>query len=382
MIAGAELRRISRDRTGLFFLVLLPFLVILIVGASVGGYSTVRVGVVVQDSGTLATDLVRELRASDAVTVTTYRDADAARTAVRRGQRDAAIIIPAGFDAGLAAGQQGRLTLLTGSDPGTRQATSAMVSAIVARQGARVQAAAFAARQAGGSVRGHLALAARLQAGTPMAAVRVQVVNSASQILPKGFSYSAPTMLVLFVFVNALAGGAALIQSRGLGIHARALASPVRPSSIVLGEALCYLLMALLQSLLIVGAGALLFGVDWGDPVAAGALITVWALVGAGAGMLSGTVFRTAEQATAIGPALGIGLGMLGGCMWPLAIVAPVMRTIGHVSPHAWAVDAWTTLLSHDGHLADIAGPLLVLGAVGAALLTLSSIRLRRRLLA
>ena len=61
-----------------------------------------------------------------------------------------------------------------------------------------------------------------------------------------------------------------------------------------------------------------MFGVSWGNPFAAAALIGIWALVGTGAGMVSGTLFRTAEQATVIGPAVGIAFGMSGGCMWPL----------------------------------------------------------------
>jgi ABC-2 type transport system permease protein len=78
--------------------------------------------------------------------------------------------------------------------------------------------------------------------------------------------------------------------------------------------------------LLIVGVGALLFGVDWGNPIAAGALVALWALGGTGAGMLSGSVFRTPEQASSIGPTVGMVAGMLGGCMWPLAIVTVRLR--------------------------------------------------------
>ncbi|MFP3986632.1 hypothetical protein U9R90_03830 [Streptomyces sp. E11-3] len=60
------------------------------------------------------------------------------------------------------------------------------------------------------------------------------------------------------------------------------------------------------------GIGSLVFGAQWGDSLAAGALIAVWALVGTGAGILSGALLRTPEQVHAIGPAVGIGLGMLG----------------------------------------------------------------------
>jgi hypothetical protein len=59
------------------------------------------------------------------------------------------------------------------------------------------------------------------------------VVDAESDSLPEGFSYSAPTMLVLFVFINAMAGGAAMIQSRTPGIYDRMLAGPVTARAIV-----------------------------------------------------------------------------------------------------------------------------------------------------
>jgi ABC-2 type transport system permease protein len=79
---------------------------------------------------------------------------------------------------------------------------------------------------------------------------------------------------------------------------------------------------------------------------------------------------------------VGIAFGMLGGCMWPLEIVPPVMRAIGHVVPHGWAVDSWIELLSRGGGLGDIAGRLAVLAAFALAFGTLAAFRLRRQLTA
>lgn len=379
-VTTVSLRRLLRDRTALFFVVLLPVVVILVIGVTVGGQGTLRVAVVDQDHTAVSAELVRDLRAATTVSTSVLSDAEQARTAVRRGERDVAVVVPAGFGAALSAGRTARVTTLDSAAAGNRQAADAAVAAVVARHAARFQAAVFAADQTGGDVSSALALARRLQPVTPVITVRTDVVNAASDVLPAGFGYSAPTMLVLFVFVNALAGGAAMIQTRGLGLYDRIMAAPVRPSDVVIGEGLAYLMLSLLQSALIVGVGLLVFGVDWGNPLAAGVLVLVWALVGTGAGMLSGTVFRTPEQASAIGPSLGIALGMLGGCMWPLAIVAPVMRTVGHLAPHAWAVDAWTTLLSKGGGLADVAQQLAVLLGFAVVLLTLASYRLRRSL--
>ncbi|HET9139929.1 ABC transporter permease [Actinophytocola sp.] len=380
-IMGTGLRRLARDRTALFFMVLLPTVIILVIGATVRDNGELRIGVVTAEQTPLATELVTELRNTPALRVTDHAAATA-RTALRRNELDAVVIVPAGLDATLRSGGTVTIPVLGGAAASTQQAAQSAVAGAVARHAARIEAARFAAAKRGGTFDEHLDTATRLQGTVGAVTVRTETVDATSDYLPLGFSYSAPTMLVLFVFINALAGGAAIIESRRLGIYERAGAAPVRPRDIVLGETLTYLAVALLQSLLIVGIGAALFGVRWGDPLAAGALITVWALVGTGTGILAGTLFRTPEQAGAIGPAIGIAAGMLGGAMWPLEIVPDAMRTIGHITPHAWAVDGWTEILSRGGGIPQIATQLAVLGAFAVTLLTVASVRLGRRLTA
>ena len=381
-VAATSLRRVVRDRTALFFMVLLPVVVILVIGATVGNTTEFRVGVVGAGTGELAAGLAAELDASPAIRAHDERDEAAARTAVRRGELDAVLLVPADLDDTLRAGGTVSIPLLAGGPESSQQAVRSAVTGVLADRAARLMAAGFVADTLGGTLDERLPAVAALQAGVPVVAVRTETVDATSDYLPFGFGYSAPTMLVLFVFINSVAGGAAIIQTRQLRIYERAMAAPVRARDLVLGETLSYVTLGLLQSLLIIVIGAAVFGVDWGDPLAAAALVIVWVLVGTGAGMLAGTVFRTPEQASAIGPALGIGLGMLGGAMWPLEIVTPVMRAIGHGTPHAWAVDGWIEVLSRGGGLLDIGPQLAVLAGFAAVLLALASIRLRRRLTA
>ena len=82
-ITAVSLRRLLRDRTALFFLVLLPLVVILVIGATVNNASTLRVGVVAGDPGPLTAELIADLRAAPATDVRSYGDEDAARTALR-----------------------------------------------------------------------------------------------------------------------------------------------------------------------------------------------------------------------------------------------------------------------------------------------------------
>jgi ABC-2 family transporter protein len=138
--------------------------------------------------------------------------------------------------------------------------------------------------------------------------------------------------------------------------------------------------LAAVQSALIVVVGSAVFGVSWGSPPAALLLLLLWCLVSAGAGMVAGTLFHTPEQASAIGPVVGITFAMVGGCMWPLSIVSPAMRAIGHATPQAWAVDAWTSLLSGHGTITTIWRELGVLALFALGFFTIATVRSRRLL--
>ncbi|MFI7413416.1 ABC transporter permease [Streptomyces sp. NPDC049627] len=379
-VTRATLARVLRDRTALFFMVLLPVAIIVVIGVTVSGFDQFRIGLVpAAQPGPVARELTSDLKDAPGLRARTYDTAADARTALRRAELDAVVVVPSGLDADVRAGRPVTVRVLVEPSGSAGHSAVTSVSAVVAEHAARIQAARFAGEETGGTFDDTLALARGAERAASPIAVRTETVNGQSDYLPLGYSYSTPTMLVLFVFINALAGGAAIVQTRRTGVYARALAAPVSARTLVSGETVAYLLLAVLQSLLIVGIGALVFDVSWGDPLAAGVLVMVWALVGTGAGVLAGALFRTPEQVHAVGPALGIGLGMLGGCMWPLALVPDWLRTAGHAVPQAWAVDAWTTLLSRGGDLSAILRELTVLAAFAAALLAFASLALRHR---
>jgi len=310
--------------------------------------------------------------------VTRYPSVGALRVALSRAEISAGVVLPAGMDRSERRGATVEVTVLAEQANSTQQAAVTAVSSVITAQGGQLQAARFATEHASGTFAANLARAAALAPHVVRVEVHTVQAESSRSVLPEGFSYSAPTQLVLFVFINALAGGAAIIETRRLGMYERMATAPIRARTIIVGETLTYVSIALVQAVLIVVVGAVAFGVSWGNPLGAAVLIVVWAMVGAGAGMLSGTLFRTPEQATAIGPATGIALGMLGGCMWPLAIVSSAMRSVGHVTPHAWAVDAWTTLVARGGTVVTIGPQLAVLAGFAAVFLMLATVRLRR----
>jgi ABC-2 type transport system permease protein len=176
----------------------------------------------------------------------------------------------------------------------------------------------------------------------------------------------------------AMIGSVSLIEARRLGVVRRILSTPTTARTVVLGQGIGRFAVAMLQGLTIMIGSALLFGVRWGNPVAAGALLTAIALVGAGAGMLLGSTLRTEQQAIAIGLLLGLGLGALGGCMVPVELFSPAMQTVARLTPQAWAISGLSEVIRHSGNLTDILPQLGVLLAFATVLTGLATWRLRQ----
>ena len=381
-VLAANLRRLSRDRTGLVFIVVAPFLLILLIGVSLpgGGPSGRPVGLVAPaDASGPAARLVGRLDDAPALRVTRFESTDAMTAAVRRRVQAAGIEIPPDLSERLQAGKDAEVRFHTDPSGLPPLEVRTAVAQAVAQVGATLRSAQVVAGRTG------ISPAAALDASESMPTfgateVVTETVGATGGSLPSGFAYSAPAYLVLFVFINTLVAAWGLPADRSRGLTRRAFAAPTSAAAVLLGEGLYRLIVALLQAGLIVVVGALLFGVDWGDPLAVAAIVLLFSLASTGAAILLGSLARTPEQVTGLAPPLGIGLGMLGGCMWPLEIVGPTMQAIGHATPHAWAVGAFMEVVGAGAGVADVATDLGVLAAFAAGFLVVALVAFGRTL--
>jgi len=385
-IAQKSLLRISRDRSALFFTILLPFAIILIIGLSIGGFSNthVPVGIVHNGSGPLTSDLVMRL-GHRPVTLRTYTSEEKLRKDIRRGAVVAGIVVPSDYDAAVKGGKPANITFVADLAHGFPAAIRAAVQAGVSGQGAELQAARFASAQTHKPLDATLAQARRVQSIVPAIGVKTETIgaNYKNRILiPSGFEYTAPANLVLFVFITSFAGSAALIESRRLGVSRRMLGTPTSAGEILGGETAGRFTVAALQGIYIVLLGVLVFRVSFGNPLAAAVLVIVFSLVATAFAMLAGSMLRTPEQAGSIGPIAGIAMGMLSGCMWPRFIMPPFMQHIGQLFPQSWAMDAFIKLISQHATIGQILPQLGVLTAFAVVLLPLAAWRFRRSIVA
>lgn len=371
-IAGTALRRYFRDRSNYFFVFLFPMLLILVLGLQFGGEPTLgRVAVVGRGAG--VDTLVRELKARD-LTVQRFDDEDEARDLVSRGRLDAAVAVPPGWGMG-ASNKPIRLT------PGTLamgQAASAAVQQAVATLADRRLAVA-SLTSAGVAETEATAAFDRLDSVGPRLSVRKAGDRIDSEFENLGqFDLGASQQLALFVFISALAGAIPLIQSRELRVTQREMTTPLTTLQLIMGEGLGRLGIALIQGLYIVAGTAWLFDVDWGDPVATTAVVTLFCAVSAAAGLVIGSVMNNVNAASGVSVGVGLVAAALGGSMMPLEFFPSGLMLISRITPHHWSYRAFATIQREGGGLSDIVGPLAALGVMLVVLLPLASALLRR----
>jgi len=375
-IAMVNLRRVFSDRTNIFFVILSPFLMVFVLGQMFGGNQQLTLGVV-SGSGPLSEQLVQALGSGKRIAVERVADEAALRTGVERGMLRAGVVVPADYDTRVRDGDQAEVRYLTRrEDPGAAE-IGTWIRSVVPQQAGLLRAARFGQQEGAGSFDEALTRAGQANVGT----VQVRVTTEGESLFPEGFNpfgASAPPLLLLFTFLTSLTAAIGLIETRLLGVARRMYAAPISARSIVVGEALGRLIIALTQALLIMFGSALIFGVDWGDPLAAGALVLVFSLVGSGAAMLLGAAFKTPGAAISVAMVLGLGLAALGGSMVALESFSGTMRTIAHLTPHAWAYEAFAELVRHDGTIVDILPQFGVLSCYAAVLFALGVWRLRR----
>ncbi len=379
-IARANLVRMLRDRGGLFFVFFLPVLIIVVLGLQFGGAGTPRVGVVDRDGGPFAGELRDALRSGAvAVDVRSYGDEASLGDAVARGFVELGIVIPDGYDAALRApGETARIGYV-GQATSVASTVREGVEAAVATQSALVRAARFAAVEAGIPFDEALAIVRSEQGGVAGVAIRGETVG-APMFAPQlsGFNIGAHSQLILFMFLTSMTAASQLILTRRFGISRRMLATPTGSGVIVLGELLGRFAIAMVQGLFIAVLSTIVFGVTWGNPIGAAALIVAFALFSTGAAMLVGVLVDNAEQAGSLGVVAGMVLGALGGAMVPPEVFPESMATVRLLVPHAWAVDGLRALVVRGVGVVDVLPYVVVLLGWAAALIGLASVRFRR----
>lgn len=388
-IAVNDLRILFKDRSIWINLVIVPLIISYVIGfalgANGGGVSTAAkliVDVIDADKAAMSQELLDNVRAANPNIVLCPQDgADCQLSgsildeagAVKRLQDQtslALIEIPANFTADVSAGQNASIVYRSNEDASAPSYILQAVQAAAQKLGGALTAARVGADVAAKSLDvtdPALADAIRQKASDLWAQdpVRIETVigqqSKTDQSGPYGFRQSMPGIGTMYAMFIVIPGAAALILERKNWTLQRLATMPISRAQILGGKLLSRFLTGMLEYAIILGFG-LVLGVRYGnDPLAIVLLAAAFTLAVTALTLALTTILHNEGQARGIGLFLTLTLAPLGGAWWPLEIVPEFMRTVGHISPVAWVMDGFTSVIFNGGGLGTVIVPILVL---------------------
>lgn len=187
-------------------------------------------------------------------------------------------------------------------------------------------------------------------------------------------------ILALFPFiVMFLVTSITTLRERRSGTLERLMTTPLGKVDFILGYALAFGLMAVLQAILTTLFAVKVCGLTVEGPLwQLGLVAVIDALLGTAMGLLASAFARTEFQAVQFMPLLVFPQIILGGLFMPREDMGDVLYAISDWLPLSYAIDAINAVTAGDEGW-GIGRPLLVIAAFAVGFLVLASLTLRRR---
>jgi len=442
-LAVKDLRLFVRDRTALFFAILLPIGLASVMGTALGGNmgggsgGTPTVGLAVEDRDGSAQSLalIEDLVAEDGLRVDVVQDA---RRLVADGDRAGGLVIPEGYGAALDGGAtppelalyrdparriSSQLVLFKVAPPLFQRMAGSMGSGLMPRVLDALDFPAAGRAEAEEALRASYdrmdALTARLEADGAFADAAAEDVAesdpdaaspggfdvqamlpgllglSVEDLAPEredglprsaGASHAFAAMAVMMLLFNLVAAAGTLQDERAEGTIDRLRLTPSAGRAVLTGKMLVTMTLAGAQLVILFAFGAVAFDVPVLQHLPELALASlVWAFAASAMGLLFATAARTRKQMEGLSTLVILGMSAVGGAWFPREITPEWFQTVGLATPVAWAMDAYHGVLWYGkGVLAGperggIAVSLLVLLGAGALMLAVSARLYRSR---
>ena len=374
-----DLKVFFKDRGAVVLIFVQPFMFILVMSYALSGIfrtgdRPILILAVNQDKGTQTAAVLRQLGEMKSFAVeTTWQGQpltqQMAEQLIIKGKRNLALIFPPDFSAVLeqnpAVRERRTTKVVFIVDPATssqliepiqgtlqglleRTAFTAMVPKGVdyvfdtlAPQTPTKERDSFRAR-AEGAMSGGL-----MEGQTPVATVeQTSPPGMRMKKLPDVFQQNVPgyTIYGIFWIVSLLA--VSVLREKQEGTFRRLLVAPMGRMVMLAGKLMPYYLINIVQIAIMLGVSSLIFKMNLGHSPAGLVVVSLAAAATAtGLGVLVAALGRTEAQIGGLTVLVLLTLSALGGCFVPRFTMPDWLRTVGLITPHAWALDAYQDLL-------------------------------------
>jgi len=355
-IAMKELRLWLQVPGNWLVVFLLPLAFVGILGSVFGkGTPVITAFAVNADKGERGAEIIDLLANSENLEfemLATQAEADAR---VAKGDRMAAVVIPEDFSEKVTTSDGGSILIIV--DP-ARQRDAGLVTGLV--QSALIKSVVYAEidRALQGMFKGKtvqgvdnntfqvfinaglkavLAKSVNDAIDNPLIKVETEPLSEKSSDAEISIMSSlSPGFALFFAFFMISHLAETVINERETGTLRRLITTPINRMSILIGKALPFFLLAVLQLVFVLAICNMMFGMELGsEPLALATIIVCTGLSVAGLGIMIASLVKNAAQAGVGAMALALAMAAVSGCMMPEVKV----QGLNMITPHYWALD-------------------------------------------
>ena len=198
---------------------------------------------------------------------------------------------------------------------------------------------------------------------------------------PEVFDRIGPALLGVFPFITMfLVTSVATLRERTSGTLERLLTMPMHKLDLLVGYALAFGVIAMLQALLAAGLALWVLGLDVAGPAWAIVLVAVAdALLGMALGLLVSAFASSEFQAVQFLPAVILPQFLLCGLLVQRDAMPSALSAISDWLPLSYAVDAMGELSRSPDFTGAVARNVIIVAGCALAALALGAVTLRRR---
>lgn len=361
--------QIMRDRRTLALVFIMPIMQLLLLGyAATSDVRNIPLAVLDQDKSPASRKLLDSFRTADyfrqAFDVTSE---DELRTLIDSGHARTGLIIPPDYSSRLAAGRPAQVAfIIDGSDPAI--AGTALAAATLIGQ---ARATALTVER--------LAARGMAVAAAPAIEVRARVWYNPDLI---SAYYMIPALVGLILqFLTVILTATAIVRERERGTIEQLIVTPLTGAELIVGKLAPYVLIAFIDTLLILAGGVLLFGVPINGSLPLLLLLSALFLVtNLALGLLISTVAVTQQEAIIFALFYNLPSIFLSGFIYPVAAMPRALQLISYAIPLRYFLIVVRGIVLKAVGVAQLWPEIIALSIFAVVVITAAATRFQKRL--
>ena len=364
-----ETLQIVRDRRTLALVFIMPIMQLLLLGyAATSDVRNIPLAVLDQDKSPASRTLLDSFRTADY-----FREAfdvnseNELRGLIDSGRARTGLIIPPDYSSRLAAGQPAQVAfIIDGSDPtiaGTALAAATLIG--------QARATALTVER----------LAARGMAVTAAPAIEVRARVWYNPDLISAY-YMIPALVGLILqFLTVILTATAIVRERERGTIEQLIVTPLTAAELIVGKLAPYVVIAFIDTLLILAGGVLLFGVPINGSLPLLLLLSgLFLISNLGVGLLISTATSTQQEAIIMAIFYNLPSMFLSGFIYPVAAMPRVLQFISYAIPLRYFLIVVRGIVLKAVGVRELWPEVIALSIFAVAVITAASTRFQKRL--